>query len=90
MLLMLVMSSADGATDLLFEKIRTVNIINNLSANIELNVHCKSKDDDFGQQQLSYKDNLKCVICQWSIQAKGPCMLNGTSQKYDICFPWNS
>ncbi|OAY55429.1 hypothetical protein MANES_03G153500v8 [Manihot esculenta] len=127
MLLMLVMSSAVGATDLLFDKIKTVNITNNLGANIELNVHCKSKDNDLGQQLLPYKgfwyfkfhpnfwattlfycsmnweqishsfdiyvdarDNLKCDVCQWSIQATGPCRLNGTSQKYDICFPWNS
>ncbi|OAY55428.1 hypothetical protein MANES_03G153400v8 [Manihot esculenta] len=128
-LLMLVMSSAvgtTGTTGLPFQKIRTVNITNNLGANIELNVHCKSKKNDLGQHQLPYKgfwsfqflsnlwettlfycsmnweqishsfdiyvearDHVKCVVCQWSIQAKGPCMLNRTSQKYDICYPWN-
>ncbi|OAY55432.1 hypothetical protein MANES_03G153800v8 [Manihot esculenta] len=125
-LLMLVMSSAVGVIGLPYTQIRTVNITNNLGANIELNVHCKSKNDDLGQQQIPYKDfwyfkfrpnfwgttlfycsmnweqishwfniyvdardNPKCIICQWSIQAKGPCRFNCTSQNYDICFPWN-
>ncbi|XP_021607739.1 self-incompatibility protein S1 [Manihot esculenta] len=54
-LLTLVMSSAVGAAGWPLEKIRTVNITNNLGANIELNFHCKSKNDDLGQQQLPYK-----------------------------------
>ncbi|OAY55436.1 hypothetical protein MANES_03G154200v8 [Manihot esculenta] len=126
MLLMLVMSSVSGATGFILQKKRTINITNELGTNNELRLHCKSKNDDLGEQLLPYKgfwyfkfrpnfwgttdfycsmsweqvshsfdiyvdsrDDLKCFVCQWIIQATGPCLWNKDTQQFDICFPWN-
>uniref|UniRef100_A0A2C9WA93 S-protein homolog n=1 Tax=Manihot esculenta TaxID=3983 RepID=A0A2C9WA93_MANES len=94
---MLVISSVSGAAGLALEKTRTVNVTNDLSTNIKLKLHCKSKNDDLGDYKgfwyfnwgqkshwfdiyIDSRDNLKCVVCQWNIQAKGPCRWNEDSQ----------
>ncbi|KAJ9182383.1 hypothetical protein P3X46_006384 [Hevea brasiliensis] len=125
-LLMLLMTTESGEASWLIPKKKTVNITNDLGADMDLKVHCKSKDDDLGQKLLTYKgyfsfrfrpnawgttrfyclmsweqvshwfdiyldirDADRCVVCVWSIQTTGPCMLNDKTHHFDICFPWN-
>ncbi|KAL4285231.1 hypothetical protein GQ457_16G014060 [Hibiscus cannabinus] len=36
------------------------------------------------------RDFDKCERCLWNIKATGPCMLNYSTSKYDICYPWKT
>ncbi|EEF44291.1 conserved hypothetical protein [Ricinus communis] len=38
---------------------------------------------------IDRRDKDRCTVCQWIIQAPGPCTLNQETNKFDICFPWN-
>ncbi|OAY55437.1 hypothetical protein MANES_03G154300v8 [Manihot esculenta] len=36
------------------------------------------------------RDRMRCHDCLWYIRGNGPCTLNVCSQKFDLCFQWNS
>ncbi|KAL4283096.1 hypothetical protein GQ457_16G014040 [Hibiscus cannabinus] len=36
------------------------------------------------------RDFDKCIRSRWNIKATGPCMLNYSTSKYDICYPWKT
>ncbi|GAV86444.1 Self-incomp_S1 domain-containing protein [Cephalotus follicularis] len=39
---------------------------------------------------IDTRDLNKCNdACRWIVQEQGPCLFNRTSNKYDICYPWN-
>ncbi|KAL4351648.1 hypothetical protein GQ457_06G001730 [Hibiscus cannabinus] len=54
LLLLLVVADAFS----LFPKKTHVQINNDLGSGIDLTVHCKSKDDDLGEQHLGYHNNF--------------------------------
>ncbi|EEF44293.1 conserved hypothetical protein [Ricinus communis] len=124
-LFMLLMTTVSDASFIVPKK-KTVKITNDLGPKLGLKLHCKSKNDDLGEQQVPYKGSFsfrfrpnpwgttrfycqmkwqniirwfdiyvddrdfeRCVVCEWRIQASGPCLLNSDTGKFDICFPWN-
>ncbi|CAA0396414.1 unnamed protein product [Arabidopsis thaliana] len=74
-----------------------VDLINDIGPNVQLGLHCKSKNKDLGSQSLvshqhwgfraSLDRDLTCGDhCVWTIRPSGPCRLTGREK----CFPWNN
>jgi hypothetical protein len=36
------------------------------------------------------RDHPHCSNCYWKVRPNGPCQLNYSTKKYDLCFPWNA
>ncbi|CAL1375448.1 unnamed protein product [Linum trigynum] len=46
--------------------------------NKSFNIYVESRDDE------------RCTHCQWTIYEKGPCLYDGGTKVYDICYPFDS
>ncbi|XP_058724421.1 S-protein homolog 29-like [Vicia villosa] len=82
-----VVNSIDG----LFNKIH-VNIVNSLEGNLDLNLHCKSKDDDLGDHLLHHGERFSFSFRpKWFAKTLFFCSFvwNGELHWFDIFIDWD-
>ncbi|XP_060675535.1 S-protein homolog 1-like [Ziziphus jujuba] len=67
-----------------------IQVVNGLSGDQDLFIHCKSKDDDLGEHNLAVGDQFRCAFKNyiWIAKDDGVYLKNIPKNSYELVYNW--